>query len=54
MGSTYLILKTTGNLQEVHYKTAQIAATTTFIGAIFITIQSTALLAIIRQRLFDP
>jgi len=54
VGSTYLILKTTGNLQEVHYKTAKIAAITTFIGAVFITISTPLLSDHIRQRLFDP
>ena len=38
IGSTYLILKTTGALQEIHYKTATIATWTTLIGALFITI----------------
>lgn len=38
IGSTYLILKTTGELQKTHYKTATIATWTTLIGAIFITV----------------
>ncbi len=40
IGSTYLILKTTGELQNTHYKTAKIATWTTFIGAVFITIST--------------
>lgn len=38
IGSTYLILKTSGELQEMHYKTATLATWTTFAGAVFITI----------------
>jgi cytochrome bd ubiquinol oxidase subunit II len=38
IGSTYLILKTEGELQKTHFKTAKIAAITTFIGAVLITI----------------
>jgi len=47
-------LKNTGNLQEVHYKTAKIAAITTFVGTVFITISTPVLSYHIRQRLFDP
>lgn len=38
IGSTYLIWKTEGELQQNHFKTAKLAAWTTLIGAIFITI----------------
>ncbi len=38
IGSTYLIWKTTDKLQATHYKTAKIAAWTTLLGAVFITI----------------
>jgi len=40
IGSTYLIWKTTDELQATHYKTAKIAAWTTLLGAIFITIST--------------
>lgn len=38
IGSTYLILKTEDELQETHYRTAKIAAFTTLIGALLITV----------------
>lgn len=38
IGSCYLILKTDGNLQQTHYRTAKVAAITTLIGAIAITV----------------
>ncbi|MEH1799223.1 MAG: cytochrome d ubiquinol oxidase subunit II [Nostoc sp.] len=38
IGSTYLILKTEGELQTSHYRTAKLAAWTTLLGAILITI----------------
>jgi cytochrome bd ubiquinol oxidase subunit II len=38
IGSTYLILKTEGELQQTHFRTAKIAAITTSIGAVLITI----------------
>jgi cytochrome bd ubiquinol oxidase subunit II len=38
IGSTYLILKTEGELQTVHYRTAKIAAWTTLAGTLGITI----------------
>lgn len=40
IGSTYLILKTEGELQETHYRTAKIAAFTTLAGALLITIST--------------
>ena len=38
IGSTYLIWKTSGELQQTHYQTAKLAAWTTLIGAIIITV----------------
>jgi cytochrome d ubiquinol oxidase subunit II len=35
IGSTYLIMKTDGELQTTHYRTAKIATVTTFIGSDF-------------------
>lgn len=52
IGSTYLIWKTTGELQETHYKTAKIAAGTTLIGAILITITTPIFYEEARNRLF--
>jgi len=53
IGSTYLIWKTEGELQETHYKTAKIAAVTTLIGAIFITILTPIFYESARSRLFQ-
>lgn len=53
IGSTYLIWKTTGELQETHYKTAKIAAITTLIGAILITIATPIFYDYARIRLFS-
>lgn len=53
IGSTYLIWKTEGELQETHYKTAKIAAVTTLIGAILITIATPIFYAYARVRLFQ-
>jgi cytochrome d ubiquinol oxidase subunit II len=53
IGSTYLIWKTTGELQTTHYKTAKIAAFTTLAGAIFITISTPIFYESARTRLFD-
>ncbi len=52
IGSTYLVWKTTGELQENHYKTAKIAAVTTLIGAILITIGTPIFFEYARERLF--
>jgi cytochrome bd ubiquinol oxidase subunit II len=54
IGSTYLIMKTTGPLQENHYKTAKIATVTTLLGAIFITVSTPIFYEQARSRLFDP
>jgi cytochrome d ubiquinol oxidase subunit II len=53
IGSTYLVWKTTGELQDTHYKTAKIAAVTTLIGAILITIGTPIFYDYARERLFD-
>jgi cytochrome bd ubiquinol oxidase subunit II len=52
-GSTYLVMKTSGELQKTHYRTAKIAAATTLIGAILITITTPLLYATARARLFQ-
>ncbi|MFM1841461.1 MAG: cytochrome oxidase d subunit [Cyanobacteriota bacterium] len=52
IGSTYLILKTTGELQNTHYKTAAIATWTTLAGAIFITVSTPAFSEQARSQLF--
>lgn len=52
IGSTYLIWKTTGELQQTHYKTARIAAWTTLVGAILITITTPVFYEYARDRLF--
>ncbi|MTJ53177.1 cytochrome d ubiquinol oxidase subunit II [Anabaena sp. UHCC 0253] len=53
IGSTYLIWKTTGELQQTHYKTAKLAAWTTLIGAILITITTPIIYEGARMRLFQ-
>ena len=54
IGSTYLIAKTTGDLQQTHYKTAKLATLTTFLGAVFITVSTPVFYTQVRDRLFDP
>lgn len=54
VGSTYLILKTTGELQETHYKTAKLAAWTTLAGAVFITVSTPVFSEQLRERLLEP
>jgi cytochrome bd ubiquinol oxidase subunit II len=54
IGSTYLVMKTTDTLQNTHYKTAKIAAYTTLVGALFITISTPVLYEQARSHLFDP
>lgn len=51
-GSTYLIMKTEGELQSTHYITAKIAAVTTFIGAVYLTISTPIFYESARERLF--
>lgn len=53
IGSTYLVMKTEGALQQTHYRTAKIAAITTLIGAVLITITTPIFLEEARSRLFD-
>jgi cytochrome d ubiquinol oxidase subunit II len=53
IGSTYLIWKTTDELQAIHYRTAKIAAWTTLLGAIFITISTPIFYESARDRLFQ-
>lgn len=53
IGSNYLIMKTEGKLQDTHYKTSKIAAVTTLIGAILITVFTPFVSDEIRARLFQ-
>jgi len=53
IGSTYLIIKTEGELQETHYRTAKIAAWTTLSGAIAITIATPIFYENFRTVLFN-
>lgn len=53
IGSTYLILKTEGELQKTHFKTAKLATITTFIGAILITIATPIVYETVRIKLFS-
>ncbi len=52
IGSTYLILKTSGELQLNHYRTAKLSAITTLIGAILITISTPVFYEQERIKLF--
>lgn len=51
IGSTYLIWRTEGELQAIHYKTARIAAITTLVGAVLITITTPIFYEYARARL---
>ncbi len=53
IGSTYLILKTEGELQTTHNLTAKISAITTFIGAVYLTITTPIFSESARAKLFD-
>ncbi len=53
VGSTYLILKTTGDMQKTYYRTATIAAWTTLAGALFITISTPLIAGPARAQLFS-
>jgi cytochrome bd ubiquinol oxidase subunit II len=53
IGSTYLIIKTEGELQETHYRTAKIAAWTTLTGAVAITIATPIFYEHLRATLFN-
>jgi cytochrome d ubiquinol oxidase subunit II len=52
IGSSYLILKTEGELQKTYFKTAAIATWTTLAGAVFITISTPAFSEEARAQLF--
>ena len=52
IGCTYLIWKTEGKLQETYYRTAKLAALTTLIGAVLITIATPIFYEYARARLF--
>ncbi|MGA9381991.1 MAG: cytochrome d ubiquinol oxidase subunit II [Phormidium sp.] len=52
IGSSYLILKTSGELQNTYYKTATIATWTTLVGAVFITISTPVFSEQAREQLF--
>jgi cytochrome bd ubiquinol oxidase subunit II len=54
IGSTYLILKTEGELQLAHNRTAKLAAWTTLIGAVLITITLPVVYENARAKLFQP
>lgn len=53
IGSTYLIIKTEGELQTTHNTTARISAVTTFIGAVYLTITTPIFSVSAREKLFD-
>ncbi len=53
IGSTYLILKTEGELQTTHYWTARISAVTTFVGAVYLTITTPIFSENVRTKLFE-
>lgn len=53
IGSTYLIMKTEGELQSTHYTTARISAVTTFIGAVYLTVTTPIFYESTRTRLFS-
>ncbi len=53
IGSTYLILKTEGELQTTHYLTARISAITTFVGAVYLTITTPLFSESVRTKLFE-
>jgi len=53
IGSTYLIWKTSGEVQAAHYRTAKIAAGTTLIGALLLTISTPIFYESVRTRLFQ-
>ncbi|NJK54813.1 MAG: cytochrome d ubiquinol oxidase subunit II [Pleurocapsa sp. SU_5_0] len=53
IGSTYLILKTEGELQITHNLTAKISAVTTFVGAVYLTVTTPIFSQSAREKLFD-
>ncbi|MFM1812127.1 MAG: hypothetical protein RLZZ336_1065 [Cyanobacteriota bacterium] len=54
IGSTYLIIKTSGELQRLHVRTAKIAAATTLLGALLITVSTPFVSMELKARIFDP
>lgn len=54
IGSAYLILKTSGELQQLHRRTARIAAATTLAGALLITLGTPFVSSTLKERIFDP
>lgn len=54
IGSTYLILKTSGELQRLHRRTARLAAATTLAGALLITLSTPFVSSSLKDRIFDP
>jgi len=54
IGSTYLILKTSGELQRLHVRTARLAAATTVAGALLITFTVPFVSSELKHRIFDP
>jgi cytochrome d ubiquinol oxidase subunit II len=53
IGSTYLVLKTTGELQKTHVRTAKLSVATTLVGALLITASSPFISETLKARLFD-
>jgi cytochrome d ubiquinol oxidase subunit II len=53
IGSTYLIVKTEGELQTTHNLTAKISAVTTFIGAVYLTVTTPIFSESAREKLFN-
>ncbi|MGF1537004.1 MAG: cytochrome d ubiquinol oxidase subunit II [Elainellaceae cyanobacterium] len=53
IGSTYLVWKTEGELQQTHYRTAKIASITTLVGAIALTAVTPIFYEAARSRLFE-
>lgn len=53
IGSVYLIVKTSGDLQATHFKTAKLATLTTLLGAMYITVSTPILSQQARSLLFS-
>jgi cytochrome d ubiquinol oxidase subunit II len=53
IGSTYLVMKTSGELQETYYRTTRIAAATTLVGGMLITATTPFVSTELRSRLFE-
>jgi cytochrome d ubiquinol oxidase subunit II len=54
IGSSYLILKPSGEMQRLQVRTARLAAATTLGGALLITFTAPFASKTLPQRLFDP